>query len=120
VRKEGGQCRLYSTRGSSCDFVSIISGVSHCGGNQDRRRNRQHRLGESEAGFGPRDFLGFLPRKRRGSLSVVKPWDGSIGGNEQGVGGMTGRRTRSALREACSVESEHDFADGVSGYDDPI
>jgi uncharacterized protein with GYD domain len=28
VRKEGGQCRLYSTRGSSCDFVSIITGVS--------------------------------------------------------------------------------------------
>jgi uncharacterized protein with GYD domain len=29
VRKAGGQCRLYSTRGSSCDFVSIISGISH-------------------------------------------------------------------------------------------
>ena len=29
VRKEGGQCRLYSTRGSSCDFVSIISGIGH-------------------------------------------------------------------------------------------
>jgi uncharacterized protein with GYD domain len=28
VRKEGGQCRLYSTRGASCDFVSIISGIS--------------------------------------------------------------------------------------------
>jgi uncharacterized protein with GYD domain len=28
VRKEGGQCRLYSTRGSSCDFVSIISNIS--------------------------------------------------------------------------------------------
>ena len=28
VRKEGGQCRLFSTRGSPFDFVSVITGVS--------------------------------------------------------------------------------------------
>ncbi|WGR91494.1 hypothetical protein MTX26_13510 [Bradyrhizobium sp. ISRA443] len=28
VLKAGGQCRLYSTRGSSFDYVSVITGVS--------------------------------------------------------------------------------------------
>lgn len=28
VRKEGGQCHLYSTRGAPFDFVSVISGVT--------------------------------------------------------------------------------------------
>jgi uncharacterized protein with GYD domain len=28
VQKAGGQCRLYSTRGSLCDYVSVITGVS--------------------------------------------------------------------------------------------
>jgi uncharacterized protein with GYD domain len=31
VKEEGGQCRLYSTRGASCDFASVISGVSPAG-----------------------------------------------------------------------------------------
>lgn len=28
VKKAGGKCRLFSTSGAPCDFVSIISGVS--------------------------------------------------------------------------------------------
>jgi uncharacterized protein with GYD domain len=28
VREQGGQCSLFSTRGSLCDFVSIITGIS--------------------------------------------------------------------------------------------
>ena len=28
VRKMGGECRLFSTRGSSVDYVSVITGVS--------------------------------------------------------------------------------------------
>lgn len=28
VKKEGGQCRLYSTRGAPVDFVSVIAGIS--------------------------------------------------------------------------------------------
>jgi uncharacterized protein with GYD domain len=28
VKRHGGQCRLFSTRGSPYDFVSIISGIS--------------------------------------------------------------------------------------------
>ena len=31
VKKEGGQCRLYSTKGAPYDFVSVISGVSPAG-----------------------------------------------------------------------------------------
>ena len=28
VRKEGGQCHLYSTRGALFDFVSVITGIT--------------------------------------------------------------------------------------------
>ena len=28
VRKEGGQCHLYSSRGASSDYVSVITGVN--------------------------------------------------------------------------------------------
>jgi uncharacterized protein with GYD domain len=28
VRKEGGECRLYSTRGAAFDYVSVISGIT--------------------------------------------------------------------------------------------
>lgn len=31
VRKEGGQCHLYTTRGAAFDYVSVITGVSHAG-----------------------------------------------------------------------------------------
>jgi uncharacterized protein with GYD domain len=31
VRKEGGQCHLYMTRGATFDYVSVITGVSHAG-----------------------------------------------------------------------------------------
>lgn len=28
VKKAGGQCRLFSTSGAPCDFVSVIAGIS--------------------------------------------------------------------------------------------
>lgn len=31
VRKEGGQCYLYSTRGAAFDYVSVITGISTAG-----------------------------------------------------------------------------------------
>ncbi len=31
VQKEGGQCRLYATRGGAFDYVSMISGVTPAG-----------------------------------------------------------------------------------------
>lgn len=31
VRKEGGQCHLYMTRGAAFDYVSVITGISHAG-----------------------------------------------------------------------------------------